>query len=177
MLLLLCVTFAAQAAVGDTIVKSGNLWYRISSTPYCTLVPVPSGEGKYSGAVEIPAQISVDGKSYNVAYIATNAFFSNKITSITLPGSLQEIGDSAFYNTDITEVTFPESPMLRKIGYWSFAYNSKLKKVTFSSRTSFTNISEAFYGCDSLNEFVINPNNKNYKLVDGVLFDKSLKNA
>ena len=43
-------------------------------------------------------QVTYDGKTFAVTSIGVNAFFScNKLTSVTIPGSVNSIGEEAFY--------------------------------------------------------------------------------
>lgn len=49
------------------------------------------------GKVEIPATVEIDGKTYTVTEIASNAFKDNKeLTEVTIPGTVTKIGDGAF---------------------------------------------------------------------------------
>jgi hypothetical protein len=66
-----------------------------------------------------------------VKYIGVQAFSNrndndNKLTSVTLPNSILEIGDGAFYWNDLNEIILPESVI--KIADGAFSYN-KIKKL------------------------------------------------
>lgn len=65
--------------------------------------------GSYKGtATSLSLPSSIDGK--RVTKVAKCAFFAARtLTSITLPNSLLEIGDSAFARTSISSVTIPDS--------------------------------------------------------------------
>lgn len=63
-----------------------------------------------SGAVNIPAAITINGTSRSVEDIDSESFMNRKgITSVTIPESVRYIGDNAFTNTGLTSVTIPSS--------------------------------------------------------------------
>ncbi|MBR4644513.1 MAG: tyrosine-protein phosphatase [Bacteroidaceae bacterium] len=90
--------------------------------------PNSSNPSLYSGDINIPAQVTHEGVTYNVTGIANYAFRYADITSITLPEGLISIGDEAIYNTRITEITLPNT--LTTTGTYAVGYNSKLKTIT-----------------------------------------------
>ena len=63
----------------------------------------------YSGDVVIPSTVEYDGKSYNVTGILERAFYYCRVTSITLPPTIQSIGFEAFRGCTITELQLPSS--------------------------------------------------------------------
>ena len=93
--------------------------------------PDSNNPNTYTGDVVIPAQVTHDGKTYNVTSIGNYAFRYANITSITLPEGLVSIGEEAIYKTQITEITLPGS--LTNTGTYAMGYNSKLKKITVNS--------------------------------------------
>ena len=93
--------------------------------------PGSSNPNTYSGDIVIPAQVTYEGKTYNVTGIANYAFRYANITSITLPDGLLSIGEEAIYKTQITEITLPNS--LTTMGTYAMGYNSNLEKITFGS--------------------------------------------
>ena len=97
-----------------------------------------------SGALTIPS--TIDGKE--VTSIGQSAFEQcKKLTNITIPNSVTSIGNFAFYVcSSLTSITIPNS--VTSIGDY------------------------AFYACSSLTSINVSDNNKNYRSVDGVLFNK-----
>ena len=69
--------------------------------------------GRVAGATEtdinIPASVNYEGVDYPVTEIADSAFFSNSLTSVTIPDSVTAIGYRAFAVNALTEVTIPNS--------------------------------------------------------------------
>ncbi len=62
-----------------------------------TDVAIIAGTEKYTGDIVIPSQVTISGKTYNVASIANDAFKGcTGLTSITIPSSITSIGSSAF---------------------------------------------------------------------------------
>lgn len=171
LLALLVITFTTEAAVGD-VWKSGNLWYRIADDNVCEVIAPPSGEQPYTGAISIPGIVSGPSGNFTVARIATDAFRSSAITSISFAGSIREIGSNAFAYTHIQSIEFPNSPQLTSIGKNAF-YSSRLKTVKISAMMRAEFPSDAFEGCDSLQSFSVASGNPNYKDIDGVLYSRS----
>ena len=61
-------------------------------------VVAPPSAGDYRDEMMIPATVSYEGKSYRVSSIAKRAFMGcESLTSLTVPASVVEIGDSAFF--------------------------------------------------------------------------------
>ena len=105
--------------------------------------------------VNIPATVTLDGKSYNVTAIGNSAFrYCYYLTSVTLsdglvsignysfqynsigeiafPNSLKSIGEGAFEDCwQITAVTLPDN--LKSVGRGAFSYMSNLQKVVLPS--------------------------------------------
>ena len=97
------------------------------------------------GDVAIPATL----EALPVVSIATNAFaWNHTITSITLPSGIADIGFKAFFMcSGLTNASVPGS--VTSLGYY------------------------AFMGCVNLVAITVDPQNKAYSSVDGVLFNKN----
>ena len=66
-----------------------------------------------NGEVVVPATITDSegsGETYNVTAIGKEAFknFSSKVTAVTLPSSITEIGEGAFYYCKMTSINIPD---------------------------------------------------------------------
>ena len=110
----------------------------------------------------------------SVTSIGDSAFwYCDSLTSVTIPDSVTSIGDYAFTGCDsLTSVMIPDS--VTSIGYHAFAGCDSLTSVTIPD--SVTSIGDnAFWYCDSLENIYVDPNNKSYCSVEGILFDKEMK--
>ena len=88
----------------------------------------------YTGSltnVVIPSSININGEYIFVKTISKDAFYDNDtITTVTIPNSVTEIGDSAFYNcSNLTTVTIGENSQLISIGSAAFRYCSSLTSI------------------------------------------------
>ena len=73
--------------------QAGGIKYNVTSE---NTVEVGENEN-LSGSVVIPATVTNDSKTYNVTGIGKNAFFwSEGITSVTIPEGVTYIGNGAF---------------------------------------------------------------------------------
>lgn len=129
----------------------------------------------------------------NVNNIGAASFLNCKSASIKISSKVERIGESSFEGCEkLNEIDLSNVKLICKK---SFANCRGLKKVIFSSELlyieddafrncsllsivkvpdSVTYISEsAFDGCNELNGFYVSLDNKSYKSIDGVLFNKS----
>ena len=107
----------------------------------------------YTGTAEtlmIPASV----RGNTIYKIADNAFANNTtLTSVNLPGCLEEIGSDAFYGcSELQEIVIPGS--VNTIGSNAFSSCSKLRKAVLpASMTQFTQ--GLFSNCSQLKEISI----------------------
>ena len=141
---LLCVVHA-QAYDFDR----ESIYYTITSE---TTVEVANG--KYSGTIIIPAEVSYSGIRYSVTSIGSSAFYDcTGLTAITIPNSVTSIGEYAFYGcTGLTSITIPNS--VTSIGERAFSDCTGLTSITIPN--SVTSIGEsAFFYCKGLTSVTI----------------------
>src|ERR1700679_451685 len=80
------------------------------------------------GAVTIPATIN----GHPVTSIGASAFLDSSLTSVTIPNTITNIGDSAFYGCiDLPGVTIPNS--VTSIGQYAFEECYSLANVIIPS--------------------------------------------
>ena len=143
MLLAMLSCLAASAAIGDTF-TSGDLTFTVLTQSPATASVKATDAKTISGDVVIPPSVKNDGTTYTVAKIEDHAFyFSNLITSVSMPETVTSIGQYAFEGcVKIKSISLPKS----------------LK--TYSSG--------ALAGCTSLTEILADADYFNSK--DGVLY-------
>lgn len=87
--------------------------------------------------LKVPASISVDGVDYTVVSLSRKSYWYNyddSVRTVTLPNTLQKICESAFYNyRNITSMTIPES--VTEVGQSIFSGCNNLKGVHLLSKT------------------------------------------
>jgi hypothetical protein len=113
-------------------------------------VTAPSAPNSYKGAINIPATVSRDGKTYQVTSIGDYAFSYKTITSVTLPKGLQTIGRYAFQGIRIESIVLPNT--LTEIGYAAFE-ESYIKSITIPASVESIE-SWAFTKCSYLKSIV-----------------------
>jgi len=113
---------------------------------------------------------SVDGVLFNKNKTTLIQHPAGKAGKYVIPAGVTSIGSGALSNCGkLTEITIPTGVTL--IGSRAFSNCTKLAEITIPA--SVTNIQlSAFTGCDALTSIAVEPDNKNYSSVKGVLFNK-----
>ena len=90
------------------------------------------------------------------------------LEGLSLPEGLTRIGENAFYGCErLTELVLPHS--IKDIGKWAFNDCRGLAQVTImDSVVDFS----VFWGCTSLETFIVSPASRRYRAVDGVVFSR-----
>ena len=85
--------------------------------------------------LKVPASISVDGVDYSVVSLSNKRqYYQDSVRTVTLPNTLQRIGNYAFYYyQNITSLTIPEN--VTEVGQNIFSYCYNLKVVHLLSKT------------------------------------------
>ena len=117
--------------------------------------------------VDIPSEVN----GYTINMVEVDAFNSNEVLRrVTIPETVRVIDDYAFYGcSSLEEVNIPKS--LKKLGFQSFYGCAKLTEMTIPATVEEVELF-AFEGCNALAAVEVDPANKNYKDVDGILFNK-----
>ncbi|MBN2864911.1 MAG: leucine-rich repeat domain-containing protein [Thiotrichales bacterium] len=142
-------SFSAHAQTEGSVFEKDGIKYKITSLAPNT-AEVTSKSPRYTGAVNIPANVTAEGgETFSVTTIGAYAFMECKgLTSVTLPNSVEKIDYDAFLSCiSLTSVTIPYS-------------------VTTLSP-------QAFRFCSGLIAFTVANDNPNYSSQDGVLFNKA----
>lgn len=81
----------------------------------------------YTGSLTIPSSVTYNEKTYKVTSV--NLWGCSELTSISLPSTLEEIGEGGFADcSQLTQITLPES--LKKIGGFAFQSCNNIKEIT-----------------------------------------------
>lgn len=104
---------------------------------------------KLKGDYEIPAVYDGDEGSAPVISIADQAFAGSKITSLTIPATVKDIGIAAFAYTSLKSVTFADGIQIEEIPQGAFSYCASLETVTIPESVKILGYF-SFMACESL---------------------------
>lgn len=118
-------------------------------------VTITGYDGELAGDVTIPSKIG----EYTVTAIGNNAFDGNeKITSVTIPGTVKGIRQYAFRGCkNLKKITLQEG--VESIGYYAFAGCTNLTEVNLPTTLNYIE-NLAFRSCVNLEQIVIPENSK-----------------
>lgn len=153
-LFVVAIVFGFSSAYSEEFMEDG-INYRINSlnSSLVSVCRLPNST-HYLGDIVIPSSVEHEGIKYTVSGISNWAFENcSEITSITMPQSIMEIGESAFAGcSQLTNLSFPDSIKYLEI---CVCYGcDKLSNLYLPSGIQGIGRS-AFNGCSSLEEFVI----------------------
>jgi len=118
------------------------------------------------------------GEAYNESYTTTNDVLGDymfadcsKLTSITLPTTIVDIGRYAFSKTGITKVEIPDG--VTHLGHASFADCGSLKTVVIGRRVSILN-QAVFYNSSSITTVSVKPKTPPSLDLHGTAYDSRL---
>lgn len=179
--LLVWLLCAASAWAYDF--KVGGLAYNISknndSEVYVTYTtsstPSATSHSTYRGDIEVPTEVTYDGKTYVVVEVGPWAFaFCTSLTSVKLPESVTHIDTGCFYQcTRLTSVNIPSKTYY--IGLHAFKDCAQLSTVINIPATTEYMDPAAFVGCYGVTAINVASANPTYKSISGVVFSKDGK--
>lgn len=116
--------------------------------------------------------------SHSITAINGSTFYGcSSLNNIVIPEGVTKIEGGAFQNcTSLTDISIPDS--VTRIDGYSFAGCSSLTSFYFSKYVNDFNtqirssIGSYFAGCTSLTELTVDPENPNYKTINGCLYSK-----
>jgi hypothetical protein len=171
-MLLCAVMVLCSVAVGGMFASADDtVTYEFDSSTG-TLTISGTGEvtkdgvsAKVTNSDDLKSVVINDG----ITSIGESAFEgSESLTSVTMTDSITTIGNDAFYLCEKLK-TFTWSKNLTSIGEWAFGWCS-LSKLHIPKGLDLIG-DWAFYGLESLENISVDPENKNFTVVDGVLFN------
>ncbi len=134
----------------------------LNVTNYNRTNSLTSVEGSaYTGDIVIPAEVSYGSKTYPVVGITKDAFVNcSSMTSLSLPNSIEFIGEYAFYGcTGLSSFSFPEG--LKQIDSGAFFRCTGLTSVDLPSSLEKVG-SNIFSLCSSLERLTVADDNPVY---------------
>lgn len=147
------ISVREATAEEDAAFVGGGLQFKVTSyidkTVYVCGTSKDVHSETFTGGFIIPAHITCNGIKYTVISIGEGVFSNfSKMTSISLPISLQMIGYQAFYNCScLTSISIPSS--VNSIGNLAFEGCSSLTSVVIPNSVSLIGYS-AFKDCSGL---------------------------
>lgn len=134
-------SFGGSMFLKEILVVNDNQYYSSIGGVLCnkdgsTIIAYPNGKGEI---YKIPDSVTkIGNKAFGYCY---------HLTSVTIPRSVIEIGDSAFYNCALTNVNIPNS--VTKVGISAFEECRWLTDVIIGNAVT-TLGQRAFYNCEAL---------------------------
>lgn len=147
--------------------------YAFSGCTSLTSMNLPSsvariGEGAF-GRCLVLTSVNIPS---SVKSIGTRAFEGTALKSVSLPSGMTKIEDSVFIEcTGLRDVNIPDS--ITSIGVGAFSECISLTSVNISA--SVTEIGNATFAGAGLTAITVDPGNKTYRSVNGVLFSYDQK--
>lgn len=143
-----------------------TLYYTFEDT-FNSATVEPHPDAKYAGAVNIPEQVTHNGKTYDVKRIADKAFLNQRnIVEVTIPKTITHIGGHAFKGCDALKVVNYNANnciegATRTGNQISSAFEDCKGIVNLNLGNDVVNIPEyLFWGCTGITELTIPENVK-----------------
>ena len=140
--------FSEAPNLGKVFSTSDGLWWKVNGPDTVMLLPENNKAQNYAGSYKsftelvIPSSVVFEGETYRVSAIAAEAFFyNNKIVSVTLPNTIEQIGAYAFWNCKaLKSINLPDS-ILRIESYGLYYVPAALEipaNVTYIGDSAFS---------------------------------------
>ena len=171
---LLALLLSVGASRGEGIwvsCKVGTLEWsclKIENTETCKIKP--ANKSDIQGAVMIPSEVTIDGKTLKVVTVAEEAFSNcTKLSEVSIPEGVETIEESAFSSCEaLSTLQLPQS--LKVIGEQSFAWCGELASVNIPANVESIGY-DAFQNCSKLEKFEVAAGNGHFSEAGGVLFN------
>ena len=123
--------------------EKDGLYYQFTGDNTVGVTCKTGSYNSYSGAINVPSQVTFNGTTYDVNTICNSAFRScTNLTSVSLPTSITRIEANAFNGcTGLTQITIPTA--VTYIGSSAFSNCTGLTKVITQNPTKWCGITFA----------------------------------
>ena len=109
--------------------ESGGIYYIETGPNTVSVTYRDTDYNSYSGTVNVPASVTLDGVTYSVTGVGNSAFRGcTALTAVTLPATVTSIGSLAFNQAGFTDIDIPEA--VTSIGDSAFYLCSGLTSLT-----------------------------------------------
>ena len=170
---LLALLLSVGASRGEEIWVSYNdgtlEWscLKIEGTETCKIKP--ANKSDIQGAVTIPNEVTIDGKTLKVVTVAEEAFSNcTKLSEVSIPEGIEAIEESAFSGCEeLSTLQLPQS--LKVIEEESFE-GCALSSVNIPANVESIGY-DAFQSCSKLKKFEVAVGNGHFSEAGGVLFN------
>ena len=136
LLFVLMTAFASLDAGAQTFFTQGNLLFTVNEENPTT-VSVKKAFSDIGGEIVIPSTVVNEGVAYTVTLITGNAFDNTSITSVTIPASVDSIGNRAFESCQsLTNIHIDDSDKELKLvsGFYGILYGANADKSVYVGR-------------------------------------------
>ena len=159
-LILLAFLFKTDVLNGAEITYNGIRYYVDRYQNECWVIKDTENNGfvtssNYSGMIVLPSEIEYEGATYPVKKIDSYAFYESKVTFLSIPNTIKEIGDKAFSgSSNLEKVVLPDK--LETLPKYCFSDCSNLKSIVIPDFVSI--IDEGAFSSSGLESIVLPQN-------------------
>ena len=174
-ILLLALSFNAQAVITDYDFIIGNYCYKITSENPKEVALVRNFDAciHYRGNIVIPDSVLYNNSYYKVTAIEYYVFLNATINSIVFPKELRYIGERAFegatFGTNSATLSLPKS--LTAIHSYAFSECSGIEKISIPASVSIIE-QNAFAGIQTLKAIEVDASNQYFSSYNKALYNK-----
>ena len=152
LLFVLGLTFAANSfAEANWYTDPSNNLYYLIDTDNNTATLYANKDNSYTGDIDIPKEVTFEGKSYPVVALADECFKDCKIGKVTIPTSVKKLGKSCFERSTLSSISIPNS--VTELGASCFYSCSSLLSIAIPS--SITELPSSCFSYSNLSNGII----------------------